>query len=100
MLLLGCKPAGRKTEQHDIFFGISETLKDLVPDIIKSWKDAGTLHLDAWREVNFADGYKINIVANDVYSANTNQKKLFFINLSGYKQDEFDEFHYKMLLAC
>ncbi|MGN6440105.1 MAG: DUF1543 domain-containing protein [Agriterribacter sp.] len=34
MLLLGCKPAGRHTEQHDVFFGIGASLKDLIPDII------------------------------------------------------------------
>ena len=36
MLLLGCLLKGRNTEQHDIFFGIAETLKDLVPAIIEA----------------------------------------------------------------
>ncbi|MEP6700612.1 MAG: DUF1543 domain-containing protein, partial [Bacteroidota bacterium] len=27
MLLIGCKPLGRNIEQHDIFFGIGETIK-------------------------------------------------------------------------
>jgi hypothetical protein len=29
-----------------------------------------------------------------------NQKALFFINLGGYKKDEFEEFHYKMVVAA
>ena len=29
-----------------------------------------------------------------------NTNKLFFINLGGYKQGEFDEFHYKMLIVA
>jgi len=33
MLLLGCKPPGRHTEQHDVFFGIARSLRDLVPEI-------------------------------------------------------------------
>ena len=30
MVLLGCRPPGRFTEQHDIFFGIGNSLKELV----------------------------------------------------------------------
>ena len=26
--------------------------------------------------------------------------RLFFINLGGYKENEFEEYHYKMLTAC
>ena len=37
MLLLGCKPPGRHTEQHDIFFGIAAELRDLVPEIQQFW---------------------------------------------------------------
>jgi hypothetical protein len=29
MLLLGCKPAGRNTEQHDLFFGMRASLSDV-----------------------------------------------------------------------
>lgn len=35
MLLLGCKPKGRHTEQHDIFIGIADDLASLVPDILQ-----------------------------------------------------------------
>jgi hypothetical protein len=31
MVLLGGKPKGTQTEQHDMFFGIAKTLKDLIP---------------------------------------------------------------------
>ncbi len=48
MVLLGCKPKARHTEQHDIFFGIGQTVKDLVTDIIESWAEAeGKIHIDA-----------------------------------------------------
>lgn len=102
MVLLGCKPPGRKTEQHDIFFGISETLRDLVPRINQSWQGAGKIHIDAWREVNFVDGYDIKIIPKSLEAAEPSEEntKLFFINLGGYKQNEFEEFHYKMLVAC
>lgn len=96
MILLGCTPKGRHTEQHDIFFGIASTLAELKPAMQKFWP--GTqLHIDAWREVTNVDGYKIEVAVKQEEKENTNQ--LFFLNLGGYKQHEFDEFHYKMLVV-
>lgn len=98
MALLGCKPKGRYTEQHDIFFGIGYSLKELVPDIIDSWPEAPKIHIDAWREVTEADGHTIHIVAKENRDKNIEKaNKLFFINLGGYKENEFEEYHYKML---
>lgn len=62
MLLLGCRPPGRLTEQHDIFFGIANELKELVPDIKAFWPEAkGNIHIDAWREVNIVDGIRVKV---------------------------------------
>jgi hypothetical protein len=97
MILLGCKPAGRNTEQHDIFFGIGRSLSDIKNDIIDFWKEAnGKIHIDGWREVKTVDGHKIEI-ADKKDVASSKKEKLFFINLGGYKQNEFEEYHYKML---
>jgi hypothetical protein len=99
MLLLGCKPTGRFTEQHDIMFGIADQLKNLKEDIIAFWTEAnGKIHVDAWREVKTVDGYSVEVVPKN--SQVQNQIQLFFINLGGYKRNEFDEFHYKMLIAA
>jgi len=102
MLLLGCRPSGRNTEQHDIFFGIGETLRDLVPAIKKSWPGAnGNIHIDAWRSVTCVDGYQVAAKAlGSAQTAESKNKELFFINLGGYKENEFDEFHYKMLVVA
>ena len=101
MLLLGCKPKGRHTEQHDIFFGAGASLKDLVPDMLAFWPDAGTIHIDAWRTVTEVDGYAISFIPRDQQTIpfDTNNPQLFFINLGGYKENEFEEFHYKMLVV-
>jgi Domain of Unknown Function (DUF1543) len=102
MLLLGATPPGRYTEQHDIFFGIANTLKDLVPEIISAWPEAkNKIHIDAWREVKLVDGFRVTITEKVApVAVNAASPKLFFINLGGYKQNEFDEFHYKMLIAA
>ncbi|HEY9260802.1 DUF1543 domain-containing protein [Chitinophaga sp.] len=96
MLLLGCTPEGRHTEQHDVFFGIGKQLRDLIPDMLDFWPEAkGKLHIDGWREVNVVDGHLVRVVEKP---ATANQEKqLFFLNLGGYKPNEMEEFHYKML---
>jgi hypothetical protein len=49
MLLVGCRPPGRFTEQHDMFFGIAETPAGLIPKLNSFWPEArGRLHVDAF----------------------------------------------------
>jgi Domain of Unknown Function (DUF1543) len=102
MLLLGASPQGRNTEQHDVFFGIGEELRDLVPAIYAFWPEAKTkLHIDAWREVTCVNGYSVKVLPRTNHQASTKyDNRLFFINLGGYKSQEFDEYHYKMIVAC
>lgn len=99
MLLLGCKPPGRHTEQHDVFFGIGNSIADLKPHIQQFWKGAGTIHIDAWREVHNVDGYEVKVVERFAENS-SGMPQLFFINLGGYKQNDFEEYHYKMLVAA
>ena len=98
MLLIGCTPQGRNIEQHDIFFGIGNSVKDLIPDVINFWPEAkGKLHFDAWREVTNVNGFEVKVIPHEKIN---NSAKLFFINLGGYKQNEFEEFHYKLIVAA
>jgi hypothetical protein len=98
MILIGCTPKGRNTEQHDIYFGIANSIKEMIPDIISFWPEADEkIHLDAWRMVTNVDGFKVEVVEAGKSSG---AMKLFFINLGGYKQNEFEEFHYKMIVAA
>lgn len=98
MLLIGCTPEGRNIEQHDIFFGIGKSVKDLLPGVINFWPEAkGKLHLDAWREVTNVNGFAITVVPAQ---QRNHTSKLFFINLGGYRKNEFEEFHYKMIVAA
>jgi hypothetical protein len=103
MLLIGASPKNRFTEQHDIFFSIGKQLQDLVPAIQNFWADAyPKIHIDAWRIVNNVNGFKIRIVERDPGSAvqHDSAHRLFFMNLGGYKKNEFDEFHYRMVIAA
>lgn len=98
MFLIGCLPANRYTEQHDVFFAIGNSVKAVLPDVVAFWPEAkGKLHFDAWRIVRNVNGYKVEVIQDKHIKSDA---QLFFINLGGYKQNEFEEFHYKMLLAA
>ncbi|MDB5230201.1 MAG: hypothetical protein JWN76_1006 [Chitinophagaceae bacterium] len=100
MVLTGCKPSGRHTEQHDIFFGVANKLSELVPGIIASWPETNKIHVDAWREVTAIDQYSVKVVPKMNGGEKTSGLKLFFINLGGYKRNEFEEYHYKIIVAA
>lgn len=98
MVLLGCTPKGRNTEQHDVFFGIGKSIADLKTQMENFWP--GTqLHIDAWREVTNVDGFLVEVITSTEKKIN-NKQQLYFLNLGGYKQNEFEEFHYKMLAVA
>ena len=99
MIMLGCTPKGRLTEQHDMFFGIGNSLYDLKQDMLDFWPEAkGKIHLDAWQKVTQIDGYTIEIVSKNELLEQ--EETLFFINLGGYKENEFEEYHYKVLAVA
>jgi hypothetical protein len=99
MVLLGCRPPGRHVEQHDIFFGIAPSLKELIPGINQFWPEAANrIHIDAWREVTVVEGYKISIEPRPLLiQPDKGKRKLFFINLGGYQHNKFEEQHYMLL---
>jgi len=97
MLLIGCTPPGRNIEQHDVFFGIADSVKELVPHIKAFWPEAPKIHLDAFRAITLVDGFSVQVV-NAPGAVSTH--KLFFLNLGGYKPNEFEEYHYKMIVVA
>lgn len=100
MVLLGCRPPGRHTEQHDIFFGIASSLSELVPYMKAFWREAAQkIHIDAWREVNCVDGYQVKIsLRDDIFlTSEKKDQRLFFVNLGGYQEGKFEEQHFTVL---
>lgn len=99
MILLGATPQGRNIEQHDVFFGIGTSVKALLPEMLAFWPEAkGKIHVDAYRIVNQVGNYKVEVVPKQE-ETKTEIRSLFFMNLGGYKRDEFEELHYKMLVV-
>jgi len=99
MILLGATPKGRNIEQHDIFFGIGTSIKELLPEIQAFWPEAkGKIHVDAYRVVKKVGDFKVEVI--DRGEGETELRSLFFMNLGGYKKDEFEELHYKVLVVA
>jgi hypothetical protein len=62
MLLIGASPPERNIEQHDVFFGIGDSINDLIPDVLAFWPGNNKLHFDAWREITSVNGYEVKVV--------------------------------------
>lgn len=104
MVLLGSKAPGRNVEQHDYFFGIATSIKELIPQMRAFWPEAGaSLHMDGWREVNIVDGYDVKVLPRTQsfltaeHAPSVSPEKLFFINLGGYQTGKLEEQHYTVL---
>ena len=100
MVLLGCRPEGRNTEQHDVFFGVASSLEDLIPEMNTFWPNV-ELHIDAYLVVEIVDQYEIVITPRErEENPLENNLKLYFINLGGYSPPEFEEYHKKILVVA
>ena len=101
MVQLGGRPKGRLVEQHDIFFGIANQVSELVEDINQHWPEVkNKWHIDSYRAISKVDNYAIKLVESSNQVESANGLKLFFINLGGYQQGSFEEFHHKLLIVA
>lgn len=105
MLMLGHKPEGCHTEQHDVFFTIAENFLGTEDEVRAFKPQSSSIHIDAWREVTLIKDdttnwdFRINVVPKGA-TPEPGGLNLFFINLGGYKKGEFNEFHYPMLVVA
>jgi len=101
MIQLGGRPKGRLIEQHDIFFGVANQVNELIADINNHWPEVkNKWHIDSYRAISKVDNYAIKLVESNIQAECANDLKLFFINLGGYQQGSFEEFHYKLLIVA
>ena len=101
MVQLGGRPKGRLIEQHDIFFGVANQVRELVDDINHHWPEVkNKWHIDSYRAITKVGNHTVKLIESDNQAANDNGLKLFFINLGGYQQGSFEEFHHKLLIVA
>ncbi|WP_087814271.1 DUF1543 domain-containing protein [Psychrobacter sp.] len=101
MVQLGGRPEGRLIEQHDIFFGVANQVSELVEDINHHWPEVkNKWHIDSYRAITKVGNHTVKLIESNNQTANDNGLKLFFINLGGYQQGSFEEFHHKLLIVA
>ena len=81
---------GCHIELHDLQFSVGEKIEDCYDDLrSKRIGDADKVHLDAFVELKYIDGYEV--ILSDRASADT--QKLYMVNAGGYMPDFFGEKH-------
>ena len=101
MVQLGGRPKGRLIEQHDIFFGVANQVRELVDDINHHWPEVkNKWHIDSYRAITKVGNHTVKLIESNNQTANDNGLKLFFINLGGYQRGSFEEFHHKLLIVA
>ena len=103
MILIGYRPKGFNTEQHDVIFLPGTSMDDA--DFLKKIRSAVPLpnsvqvHIDAYVEVTQADGHSVSLVTDRLAVPAGQDSKLYFVNLGGYKKGVFQEHHKSLLLV-
>lgn len=101
IIYIGGSHKGSLIELHDMRFMISDTIENTYDALRKSWWGIPeTLHLDAWGILNWADGYKIEIVDSYEQTLIQNRERLYFINLGGYCNKQFTELHKNIFVVA
>lgn len=68
-------------------------------ELLKNFSRRDKVHIDAWTKVQYADGYKVSVQPKSS-ATNTGELKLYFINLGGYKENVFEEYHKKLFVVA
>ncbi|MDB4984575.1 MAG: hypothetical protein JWM20_754 [Patescibacteria group bacterium] len=103
MTLIGFKPKGFRTEQHDIVFHLGTSIEDpMGHKMIRSKIPIDPklkVHIDATMMIDHIDGHDIFIWPKKMLKEirGPKRKKLWFVNLGGYKLDDFTEHHKRLL---
>jgi hypothetical protein len=86
-------------ELHDMRFVVAQSIEKTY-DVIRNtwWGTAESLHLDAWGELIYADGY--DIVVQPKVNVDPVHEKLFFLNLGGYDSKQFTELHRNVFIVA
>lgn len=68
-------------------------------NLLKTLSQRDKVHIDAWMKVEYAGNYKVLIAPLNSTTGQAD-RKLYFVNLGGYKEDEFEEFHKKLFVVA
>lgn len=97
IVYLGGSAPKANIELHDIQFVVADKIEDTYQQLISNWfGDTKGLHLDSYKHIQGADGYKISLKETPALG----QKNVYFVNLGGYQKDKLNELHEFALLVA
>lgn len=71
----------------------------LQSDLMATLSRRDKVHIDAWTQVRYVDGYRVTIRRGPAPESE-DSLKLFFVNLGGYRENEFEEYHKKLFMVA
>lgn len=87
---LGGNAGKSNIEVHDVQFVAATKPEDAWPMLRKAWfGDKDKIHIDGYGTLKWADGYRVSLSA----TPGNNTKKLYFVNVGGYRSDNLAELH-------
>ncbi len=90
LFYLGGNVDNANIEVHDVQFAAVEKPEDAFHLLKKKWfGQPNKLHIDGYAKISWADGYDIYL---DIHK-NNDEKRLYFVNMGGYRPDCFAELH-------
>jgi len=90
MFYIGGNAGKSNIEVHDIQFVAAEEPINAWPALRESWfGDSDKIHIDGYTRITWADGYSVSL-SSEPSQCN---KKLFFVNVGGYKPETLAELH-------
>ena len=100
LVVLGGRAEKANIELHDVRLVVGSKIEDTYDTLRKEWFGSPKgLHIDSYKKIKYIDGYKINlinfekdkIVKKQFVKKNKAKKKLWFVNIGGYKQTSMQE---------
>ena len=102
LVVLGGRAKMANIELHDVRWVLGSRIEDTFDVLRRDWFGSlEGLHIDSYKQINYVDGYKINlknlenkkINKNTVISENNTKKNLYFVNIGGYDPTSMQEKH-------
>lgn len=96
-IYIGGEHPAAHIEIHDVRFVVAASIEDTHAQLrAEWWGSPGTLHIDCWAEIAYADGYEVALRPEPFVGS----ERLFFVNLGGYDGRDFAEQHKNMFVVA
>ena len=101
LVVLGGRAEKDNIELHDVRWVIGSKIEDTFEVLRRDWfGNSEGLHIDSYKKIQHIDGHKINLKNVEKYKIAKKQlvkkimpKKLWFVNIGGYKPTSMQEKH-------